>query len=221
MSYYERVPGDPSPPILRRQAPSLLDDIYETCRMNPVSDIGEHMDLLRSLAEKCEHVTELGMRWANGSTVAFLAAQPETFISWDIDPAAVVSNQVANLLNVRGRTSFQPRVGDSLKVSIEQTDLLFIDTLHTYKQLIGELRDAGLPWTRSDGTTRTGHGWKVKKYIVFHDTVTYGYVGMDGKPPGLRDAIRKWQKEVSFPLWNLVEDRKNCNGLVVLKRIEP
>jgi hypothetical protein len=54
---------------------------------------------------------------------------------------------------------------------------------------------------------------------VFHDTETFGSQGEDGSEPGLRYAIRVFQKEHAFPLWHLVEDRHNNNGLVVLERV--
>lgn len=187
-------------------AAHVREGLFLSARAGAAADICEHMDVLRSLASECEHVTELGMRWANGSTVAFLAAQPKTFISWDIDPAAVVSQRVLELLQITGKTSFQPRVGDTRKIILEPTDLLFIDTLHTYRQLKDELTRHADPMEN-----------KVKKYLVFHDTMTFGLQGEDGSQPGLRTAIHWFQKHHAFPVWCLVEDRENNNGLVVLR----
>lgn len=182
-----------------------LAKFFTGCRKAEKSDIGEHMFLLAWLSSQCEHVTEFGTRWASGSTTALLTGQPDTFITWDIDFGAIVNSRMADLNSVRGRTNFQARVGNSLEVLTEETDLLFIDTLHTAKQLYDEL---------------DRHGWSVRKWIVIHDTETFGQVGEDGSTPGLRLAIRKFQKEVAFPLWKLKIDRKNCNGLVVLERID-
>lgn len=190
-----------------RGCPALLAQHFDVAIRTP-SDINEHLVRLHELASECDHVTEMGLRGANGSTIAFLAAQPETFISWDINPMAVVSESVAFLVQVAGRTSFQPRVGDTRKIIIEPTDLLFIDTLHTAQQLKAELERHADPIED-----------KVKKYLVFHDTRTFGEVGEDGSVPGLRAAIRWFQKEHAFPLWQLVEDRENCNGLVVLRNM--
>ena len=173
-------------------------------------DIHEHLDLLRSLASECEHVTEFGVRGANGSTVALMAGQPETLVSYDINPGSFIGNPWAlNLMTVAGRTRWQPRVGNTLTMPvIEPTDLLFIDTYHTGNQLQSELV------RHADPVANT-----VRRYLAFHDTVTFGYVGEDGKPPGLRDAIRWFQKCHAFPVWELMEDRKNNNGLVVLKNL--
>lgn len=169
------------------------------------SDIHEHLPLLRDLASRCSHVTEFGLR-RGSSTTALLAGQPETLISWDIKIGAIVSNHTADLYNARGKTVFEPRVGSTLEVTIEETDLLFIDTLHTSEQLKAEL---------------IRHHAKVRKFLVFHDTQTFGQIGEDGKEPGLRAVIRGFQKFATRGVWFLLADLKNNNGLVVLERVNP
>lgn len=186
-----------------RDPPDALKKKFVERCVTP-SDINEHLELLRELSSQCGHVTEIGMRGAV-STCALLTGQPDRLISWDINPYAIVSQEVADLLAMRGRTDFQPRVGDSLEVEIEPTDLLFIDSFHVAKQLKGEL---------------LRHGHKARKYLAFHDTITFGTIGEDGSEPGLRAAIRWFQKEHLFPLWELIEDRKNNNGFVVLKKVD-
>ncbi len=187
-------PPNPSPP-------PDLEERFQVARAR-TSDINEHLDVIRKYAVRCDHVTEMGTRGADGSTIALLAAQPQTFVAWDINPFAIISQAVADLvvLSTHGVTDFQPRVGDTLKITIEETDLLFIDTLHTGQQLLAELYR---------------HGDRVKKYIIMHDTMTFGTVGEDGKP-GLRSAIKTFQLN-RMPLWELIEDRENNNGLVVLR----
>lgn len=175
------------------------------------SDINEHMPTLRRLASECQHVTEMGMR-GGLSTLALLAAQPKTLVSWDINPQAVMSPQAATLLALAGKTSFQPRCGNTLEIApIEPTDMLFIDTLHTFEQLKAEL------WRHVFPDHFTGKCLcRVKKYIVFHDTSTFGYTGEDGKFPGLLTAIEWFQRE-AMPIWGVVEKYENNNGLLVLR----
>lgn len=196
-----------------RTAPAPLEEYYQRCVKEP-SDINEHLPLLRELASECAHVTEFGLRWANGSTVAFLAAQPAEFISYDIDPLAVASETVRSLASNAGRTKFQPRCGNTLSIQlIEPTDLLFIDSYHTARHLLSELERHVDPLRNA-----------VRKYLIFHDTATFGQVGEDGSTPGLRTAIRQFQKYHAFPLWNAVHakrgvmDFENNNGLIVLTR---
>jgi len=52
--------------------------------------------------------------------------------------------------------------GDTRDIDIEETDLLFIDTLHNASMIKAEL---------------DRHHMKVKKYIAFHDVITFGEVG--------------------------------------------
>lgn len=209
--------------------PCARESLYKNaCRMN--SDIHEHLPLLRTLASRCEHVTEFGTRWGNGSTIAFLAAQPKTFVAWDLSPALVVSKQIESLVRVAGSTRFQPRTGNTLEFVTEPTDLLFIDTLHTGKQLLSELERHCNP--------QDPRGSPVRKYIVLHDTSTFGVTGEDGGV-GLRTAINQFQRLFAFPLWKLMDDSValgqhdpnrvhttpqkldlgNCSGLVVLEHV--
>jgi len=90
------------------------------------------------------------------------------------------------------------------------TSLRSKDTLHVAGQLKVELARHADPIEN-----------KIGKYIAFHDTQTFGMVSEDGTEPGLRMAIRWFQKEHAFPLWELIEDRPNNNGLVVLSRVRP
>lgn len=185
-----------------RAAPAVLEERFRRARTEP-SDIHEHLDRLRELASRCEHVTEFGLRWASGSTVAFLAGQPATLVSWDLEPAFVVSQAVADLLACAGRTRFQPRVGDSRLVTIEPTELLFVDTVHTYRQLREELGR---------------HGARVGRWIALHDTATYGAVGDDGAAPGLRQAVADFLAAPFPGGWRALEDHPHNNGLMILER---
>jgi hypothetical protein len=188
------------------------------------SDINEHLPLLADLASRCDHVTEMGMRGAVSTTAllfglsqraeALYASQKvlptQTLVSWDINPLAVVSQTVLDLVGFARVASvdFQPRVGNTLDIIIEPTDMLFIDTLHTARQLKRELERHGDPIER-----------KVRKYIAFHDTETFGLRGEDGSEPGLRAAIQWFQKN-TLPMWGVKYDHGNCNGLVVLERAD-
>lgn len=173
------------------------------------TDINEHLPTLRRLASECEHVTEMGLR-TGMSTLALLAGQPKTLISWDIDPRAVLSQHCVVMSQLSEKTSFQPRVGDTRLVTIEHTDMLFIDTLHTFEQLKAEL-------IRHVLFDHFAPKPRVSKYLVFHDTSTFGFEGEDKKVPGLLGAIH-WFQQQAFPVWHTVEQHLNNNGLTVLQR---
>jgi hypothetical protein len=136
------------------------------------SDINQHLPTLFEYAKKCKHITELGSRKFI-STWAFLAAKPSKVIVYDISQNKNVAKvkKIAELEHI----NFTFHKKDDLKVKLEDTDLLFIDTWHVYDQLIQEL---------------TMHSHAVKKYIIMHDTTTFGTV----------DCIRK--TEVIYTLEN-------------------
>ena len=90
-----------------------------------------------------------------------------------------------------------------LDIEISETDLLFIDTLHTYSQLAKEL---------------ALHSSKVKKYIVLHDTYTFGLSGEDPRDKkGLLTAVIEFL--INSPNWKFKMFKTNNNGLTVLERI--
>jgi hypothetical protein len=195
-----------TPIVTNPQPPGVLEKHFADCRDVP-GDMQPYFDVLRRYASQCDHVTEFGVRTATGSTVALLAGQPGELISWDIDPAAVLGDAVRGLAQpeVLGRTRFQPRTGDSSQITIEETDFLFIDSLHTSEHLTLELKR---------------HGNRVRKWIGFHDTWLYGYKDERGNEPGLRMVIRWFQRNHAFPLWKLVADHKSDAGLAIIERID-
>jgi hypothetical protein len=177
----------------------MLQQTYNDLCARP-SDINEHLPTLKKYAEECEHITEMGVRWVV-STYALLMGKPKKLISYDINP--INSEPIQEM--VKQDTNFEFRVGDTTKIEIEDTDLLFIDTLHHYRQLKLELHL---------------HANKVKKYIIFHDTTTFEWIGesyegkMDEK--GLWYAIEEFLEE--NPHWEILERYTNNNGLTILKR---
>jgi hypothetical protein len=200
-----------------------LEHIYEVACATQ-SDIHEHLPKLRELASQCEHVTEFGLRNADGSTIALLAglahskAKHRTLVSWDLDPRALISTNAMHLRSMADEAGvrWQLRCGDTREIIIESTDLLFIDTYHTFAQLRAELeRHASVARDLANGNKSV-----VRRWLAFHDTETFGYLGEDGTDPGLVMAIRHFQK-TNFPRWQLLYDNRNCNGLSVLRRVTP
>jgi len=114
-------------------------------------EINEHLETLHRLACKCQTITEFGVRTGN-STTAFLAAEPRRLTSVDIMPCPVI----VELQKLVGpETNFVFYQANSAEIDIEPTDLLFIDSDHSYDHLAREL---------------TRHAPKVSKYIALHDT---------------------------------------------------
>lgn len=184
-----------------------IKEQFELARNTP-GDINEHIDTLYNLAQECSHITEMGVRNVV-STWAFMLRDPETLISIDINTN----------FNVNKARLAYPKwkfiQGDTTKIQIEETDLLFIDTLHSYSQLKKEL---------------TLHADKVKKYIVLHDTTTFGFLDEPAsfqtpeitgnykieERKGLQPAIIEFLND--NPEWFLFKEYTNNNGLTILKR---
>ena len=178
------------------QGPSLAELYHRVCTLP--SDINEHCPTLYALARECRHVTEFGTRTGN-STVALLYAQPDKLVCYDM----VRFPQVELLGRLAGRTEFVFVQADVLRVEIEPTDLLFIDTRHDYEQLQEELRlQAG----------------RVRRYIVLHDTTTFGERGETPGHIGLWPAVEEFLAQGNFRL----KSREHHNhGLTVLEAVGP
>lgn len=172
-----------------------LEDLYfKAWRSGP--NIGEHCPTLRLLAMECEAVTEFGTDNAV-STTAFLAGQPRRLTTIDLVP----SPKAEELKPFAGRTHFEIIQGDSLTMNIAYTDLLLIDSKHTFAQLAAELER---------------HAEKVQRWIVLHDTVTFGETGEDGGR-GLTAALNQFL--FGHQEWGIVAEWKTSHGLTVLRRI--
>lgn len=179
---------------------------------NTPSDINEHLETLYNLGKECSHITEMGVRWVS-STWPFVYSNPKKMISYDILKNPNI-NEVINLCEEYSiNYSFHEK--DVLKLEIEPTELLFIDTLHTYNQLIKELEL---------------HSNKVSKYIVLHDTEHFGRVDefvyehassivkeSPSSKRGLMTAVEDFLSSTIGQNWELLRVYKNNNGLTVLK----
>ena len=189
-----------------------IRNIYDY-HCNTPSDINEHLPTLLKYSEECSHITEMGVRWVS-STWPLLLSNPEKLISYDIVKNDKV-NEVIDLSKEYG-INYVFNESDVLHCEIEPTDLLFIDTLHVYNQLSQELNL---------------HSDKVSKYIILHDTVSFGYVdeviyehssdSVKTKPTtktGLMEAINDFLLTEKGDHWFIHDIYDNNNGLLVLKR---
>ena len=194
----------------------LIKELYKKHTTEPIIsksiDIHEHLPTLKSYAEKYNHITEMGARWGS-STIALLTGQPEKLISYDIK----ITNEIQQIIDISKslKTDFIFQERDTLSIEIDQTDVLFIDTLHTYNQLYSEL---------------TRHSSKVNHVIILHDTVSFKdkdehiykhasnlIKDMPKNKTGLYAAVTDFislNKE-----WGIEKEFKNNNGLMILSRV--
>jgi len=180
---------------LSRIHPDLEAAYQRACAT--VSDIYQHLTTLHRYASRCRHVTEFGTR-TGVSTLALLRALPQRLITYDLVRHQEV-DRLEELAQLQG-VDFLFRQQDTRHADLALTDLLFIDSYHARQQLEAELAVARE---------------KVRHYLIFHDTNTFGEQGEDGDE-GLWPAI------VAFldrnPGWRLQEHRPANNGLTVLGR---
>jgi hypothetical protein len=185
-----------------------IEDFFEYHKRAP-SDINEHLDTLVRYAQGCGHVTEMGVRTVV-STWAFLMARPRKLVCIDINPPPI---EYAQRVAAAAGTELEFRLADTGDESfeIEETDLLFIDTWHVYEQLKREL---------------DLHAERARRWIILHDTTTYGDQGEGFTYPcATRPARRRkglWPAIEEFLLqnrhWQLWEKYAHNNGLTVLAR---
>jgi hypothetical protein len=179
------------------------------------SDINEHIETLYKYALQSNHITEMGVRFVS-STWAFLNANSKKIISYDISYHN--KNLIDEVVNIAKEynINYSFILADVLDLEIEQTDLLFIDTLHTYNQLSNELKK---------------HHSKVNKFIILHDTESFSQVdeliydhasniikNTNTSKTGLMNAINDFLKSENGKNWKIKEIFKNNNGLCILER---
>ena len=161
-------------------------------------DIYQHLPTLAHIAQSCESIVEFGVRTGN-STCAFLygleTGKGGTLHSFDLN---------ATSLNppVLEKTKWKFTQANTAQLAdIPECDVLFIDTLHTAEQVNAELR----------------HANRVKRFILLHDTVTFGDFGEgDRNKLGITSAIYDFLAENRG--WRVVHHYPNNNGLLVLGR---
>jgi len=160
----------------------------------------QDIEFMSQIVSECKSVVELGTGQCAMDRV-FLRHDVK-LVTYDIEDC---SDNFLEEAKAAGKdVTFHKE--DTLKVEIPETDLLFIDSLHTYEQVKSELEL---------------HAAKAKRYIVFHDTLLFserGQVVVDGETTkGILPAIEEFLE--SHPEWNVVYNSKEGNGMIVVKKL--
>jgi hypothetical protein len=161
------------------------------------TDMIDHMPTIKRYSQQCSSAVEFGV-YDCTSTWALLAGHPQKLTSYDIERRVEVND--VELAAKDSGTTFQFVLADSAMVEIDEVDLLFIDSMHTYEHLNKEL---------------ALHHSRVKKYVILHDTTTFGAVGQTGGR-GLWVAVEEFLE--THKEWRVVERYTNCHGLTILGR---
>jgi len=162
------------------------------------TDVWEHMETLREYSLQCPRSVEFGV-YDCTTTWALLAGHPQKLVSYDLvrRPEVDEVEQAAS----DSTTKFTFVQGNTIDVEIEETDLLFIDSHHSYAHLKRELEL---------------HADRVVKFIVLHDTTIFAETDQTYTGRGLWPAIEEFL--AAKPEWKLRQRFTNCHGLTVLER---
>lgn len=170
-----------------------------------------HLPRIRALAEGLDLCVEFGVKHGASSSALLMGAK--RVLSFDL-----VQSPRADALRLIVGERWDYRIADTRTVDIPPCDLLLVDSLHTYDQVKQEL---------------DRHADKVRRFLIFHDVITFGSIGADGEtgkhlwtytpgqsvPPwalGIRPAID--QLMMGDPSWIIHAIYPDSHGLLVLTR---
>lgn len=191
-----------------------LQELYYEYTRPPIdnnqrnSDIWALLHVLLNYSRGCSRITEFGTRHGV-STTAFLMALPDSLECYDLAKSPAIE-ELERLADENG-VYFKHHTADVLKIDIEPTDFLFIDTWHIAGQCAAELER---------------HADKVRHRIAFHDVADYAYwergednhykATGDFDTRGLRYAIEPFMEKNKQ--WKQVFRTEECNGLLIIER---
>ncbi len=209
--------------------PPTLDSVSSayTHFLTSQTNVNEHYETIRALAQECDSVTELGVdefltAWPLLKGMADnKGAKRRDYLAVERKPCPEVFEKVRRLA-LQDAIKMQYIQGNSINVKIPDTDLLLIDTFHAYPQLKKELER---------------HHKKTRKYIVILNTETdgeqselvrlYYYYDIDKCMHelgcseseicvGLKKAVADFLQ--LHPEWTVAAEHKNSHGMIVLNR---
>jgi hypothetical protein len=165
------------------------------------SGIQGHLEYLNSLVRFGDTVVELGTGGADQSTVAFLAAYPDTLFCIDLVEAPLMTHLRA--IAEREGITLAFRNCRTIDVPVFPHDILFVDSLHSAQTAREELSHWA-PLT--------------KRLIVAHDLISFGRHGQAGLPD---DGISLAFAEFLFRNrdWRVTDFRETDNGLLTLRKM--
>ena len=151
-------------------------------------------DEIKKYLVNCDSYTEMGIN--QGATLAAAVLEnPKTVRAYDI--GLKWYNEARHLFDKyasENKIDLEVFEISTLDCVIDETDLLYIDTMHKYDHLKEEL---------------SLHGNKVKKYMIFHDTNAVA---------ALRKAVEEYVAENLE--WKIITDCKINVGFMTIKRTQ-
>jgi hypothetical protein len=196
--HFEYLAADPvahvNPPAPKQ--PETLEEIFDAVRppLARPRDLDQHMPRMREMASECESVTEFSHR--RESLVAWAAGRPAKLVSHNSE----LHDALVKRLPLAEGWAVDPSDSPAID-AIDETDLLFLDRVHTKARILEEL---------------TKYAPQVRRWIVLHDTVSHAHKGEDDGP-GIFAALQEWLPESG---WFVSYHTSDQYGLTVLARQE-
>lgn len=206
--------------ILQADPRSRLQEIYESeCRNT--SDINEHLPVLRQLANECSSVVEIGVRtivstWGIILGISENSYLEKTYVGIDLEYPPSDRLQLIKQLAVDNGVDFTFWRINDMHIAIEPTDLLFIDSLHTYCHLTYELETLSPNVSKYICMPGTSEPWGDRDDSEYHGNYAEYPSWYNKTKRGLWPAVADFLKR--HPEWSLFERRTNNHGFTILKR---
>jgi methyltransferase family protein len=175
--------------------------------------IAAHLPRLRRFADGCDLAVEFGVKKGASTTALLLGAQH--VLSVDL----VKHAELRTLRSCVGDDRWLFLQGDTREIDIPECDLLFVDADHSYASVRAELER---------------HASRVRRWLIFHDTITFGSVAASGETGrhswvqqtpgqsvplehlGIRPAIDELM--IRDDSWRIYMHYTDSHGLLVLRR---
>ena len=171
-----------------------LKEAFVNLKIKPTGWLGDspsRFDTYQLYAGKVDRIVELGV-YTGLSTTAFLMGKPKKLRSYDLLHENFIVKKDLMVFAENNNIDFKFIIGNSLEIEIDETDLLFIDTVHKKEHTLAELNR---------------HAGKTQKFIMLHD--------VESCP----DVFEAAQEFINLnPEWTVDLHCKKGDGLLVLKK---
>ncbi len=191
------------------------------CRYFIVSDLNEHLPRLRKVASECASATELGLdqmiaTWGILMGLTENGSPDRLYVGIAKALPPVEAYSVAYDLAEAEGIEFEYMDGNCKLSDLPSTDLLYIDSMHTYCHLTFQLealsskvnKFIAIPYTCSQWSHADDPAY-LGNYSEYPDTI-------DRNKRGLRTAVDDFLSH--HPEWSLYEHFEDHQGFTILKR---
>lgn len=192
ISYWERKRPHPAFTNIK-EIPFAFNKFEEL--KNTRSDINEHLESIYQHTKGCNVAVSLGVSRGYSAFALMLGCQ--NHITVDPNPNAEALNLLNDYFGSKSKVIIQET---SQEINLAEFDVLFIDYVHTADCVESELK---------------AHAHKVKKFILLHDTSTFGDIGEDGKE-GIKKPIADFLLKNED--WRIVYIENKNNGMIILAK---